>query len=712
MSKCKYAIGIQARLTVFRINYAKNLVAIIILILTVNCSAGTKEKGTEILWDTYGVPHIYADNPADMYYAFGKAQMNNHAKLILKLYAQARGKAASYLGRDYLESDKLINLFRINELAEANYKKQEIEYKSYIDAFVRGINDYVKENPGSIPDEFRKILPVTAFDVTAHTLRVICIEFLAMDDLGTVKRLTEAGSNAIAISPSKSVSGNAMLLTNPHLPWSDFFTWFEAHLNTTDFNIYGIALVGMPSVTMAFSENLGWAHTVNPIDASDRYELNLDGDGYIFDNKTVPFIKRKVSIDVLEQDGSVKSETFDFKYSEHGPVVGEKGKKAWAVRVAGLNNTSVFEQYHKMGKAHNLEEFESALKMLQNPMFNVVYADRDGNILYLFNGNVPVRKNGDISFWRGTVDGTRSDLIWNEYHSYETLPKVINPTSGFLQNCNDPPWNCTFPSVLDADNFPSYMAPRGMGLRPQRAVNLIRLHDKLTFDDLVDIKLNTGIESADRFLDELLAAAEKSSDQNVKDAVKVLKAWDRKADSDSKGALLFAAWWDQVNFSLFKIPWSPDHPVTTPSGLRDPDKAVELLARAAENTIKMYGALDVKFGDIFRLRNNKFDYPSNGGSEHYGILRAIYYAGDSDGKMRAVAGDTYYAVTEFGKKVHSMVLLSYGNSTQSGNKHMGDQLKMMSEKKMRPALYYREDVEKNIEKRELVYSGSLGKNDK
>ena len=677
-----------------------SLHALLLLTLVTDCSVQTKQKETEILWDNYGVPHIFAKNSEEMYYAFGRAQMNNHANLILKLYAQARGEAASFFGKAYLESDKLIHLFRVNELARESYGKQENEYKLYLDAFVRGINDYVKENPDSIPGQLKKVLPVTAQDVIAHTIRVACIEFLAMEDIGTVKRLTESGSNAIAVSPSRSASGNAMLVTNPHLPWSDFFLWFEAHLSTTDFNIYGVALVGMPSVTMAFSEYLGWAHTVNPIDASDRYELDVEGEGYVLDNKIVPFVRRKDFIDIKQEDGSVKRDTFEFKYSEHGPVVGEKGKKAWAVRVAGLSNAKIFEQYHKMGKAKNIEEFESALRMLQNPMFNVIYADRDGNILYLFNGNVPVRKSGDFSFWRGTIDGTRSDLIWNEYHTYESLPKVINPPSGFLQNCNDPPWNCTYPAMLNPDDFPAYMAPRGMGLRPQRAVNLIRNDDSISFDEMVAIKVNTGIEAADRFLDDLLKAAEKSSDQNVRNAVNVLKEWDRKAESGSKGALLFAEWWDQVTRSLFEVQWSPEQPVTTPRGLKDPGKAVELLAKAAENTIKKYGSLDIPLGDVFRLRSNGYDYPSNGGPEHYGIIRAMYYSDDSDGKKHAVAGDTYFAVSEFGKKVHSMVLLSYGNASQPGNKHTGDQLKMMSEKKMRPALFYRDDIEKNIEKRE------------
>ena len=687
------------------------LFPVIILLLTGSCNSHESQRDTEILWDNYGVPHIYAPDAAEMYYAFGKAQMNSHSGLILKLYAQARGQAASCLGRDYLESDKLIHQFGIIEKAEEWNKNQGGEYKSYLDAFVRGINDYASENPGSVPDYYKKILPITASDVMAHTIRVLCIEFLGMDDISAVKRMSEAGSNAMAISPVRSESGNAILVSNPHLPWSDFFTWYEAHLVSDDFNVYGVSLVGMPSVTIAFNEYLGWTHTVNTIDASDRYELELKDGGYILDGNIVQFDRKTTSIGILEKDGSVTTEEFDFMYSEHGPVVAKKGDKAWAVRIAGLENGRIFEQYHKMGKAKNLAEFEEAMKMLQNPMFNVVYADREGNILYLFNGNVPVRKSGDFSFWNGTINGTSSDLIWKEYHKYESLPRVINPASGFLQNCNDPPWNCTWPAVLKPGDFPPYMSPVRMGLRPQRAVNLIKEHEKLSFGDMVDIKLNTGMESADRFLDDLLKAAEGSSNKRVTVAAEVLKKWDRKTDPESRGAVLFAEWWDNRG-NLAEFPWSNEEPVSTPRGIKDPGKAVEILAQAAENVIKKYGSADVSIGEIFRLRINGYDFPSNGGPEFYGVLRAMYYAPDSDGRMKAVAGDTYYAVTEFGGKVRSLVLLSYGNSSQPGSKHSGDQLQMMSEKKMRPALFYREDVEKNIEERETLHTSKTLGNDK
>jgi acyl-homoserine-lactone acylase len=687
------------------------LLPVIILLFTGSCNNRKSHQDTEILWDNYGVPHIYAPDAAEMYYAFGRAQMHSHTNLILKLYAQARGKAAAYYGRDYLESDRLINLFRINEKAEECYKNQDDEYRWYLDAFVKGINDYAAENPGSVPDDYKKILPVTASDVMAHTIRVLCIEFLGMDDIYAVKRLTEAGSNAMAISPVRSESGNAILVSNPHLPWSGFFTWYEAHLVSDDFNVYGVSLVGMPSVTIAFNEHLGWTHTVNTIDASDRYELVLKDGGYILDGNILQFKKRTASIGVLEKDGSLTTEEFEFRYSEHGPLVAEKGEKAWAVRIAGLENGRIFEQYHKMGKAKNIAEFEEALKMMQNPMFNVVYADRDGNILYLFNGNVPVRKSGDFSFWNGTIDGSSSDLIWKEYHTYESLPKVINPASGFLQNCNDPPWNCTLPAVLKPGDFPPYMSPVWMGLRPQRAVNLLKDHPKFSFGDIVDIKLNTGMESADRFLDDLLKAAGGSTDKRVIGAVEILKKWDRKTDPESRGAVLFAEWWDNRG-DIAEIPWSNDEPVSTPRGIKDPARAVEILGRATENVIKKHGAADVSIGEIYRLRINGYDFPSNGGPEFYGVLRAMYYAPDSDGRMRAVAGDTYYAVTEFDEKVTSQVLLSYGNSSQPGSKHAGDQLQMMSEKKMRPALYYREDLEKSIEKREILHPAKPFGNDK
>jgi len=678
----------------------KSSVLIFVLCLSL---AGTRcqSSDTEILWDTFGVPHIFANTAEEMYMAFAEAQMQNHANLMLKLYGQARGRAAEYWGEEFVESDKKIRLFKIPEIAAKVYQEQEIEFKSYLEAFVAGINRYAQRHRDQIEEKYLKVLPVTTPDVIGHTLRVISLEFLAAEDIYLAGNLPK-GSNAYAIAPSKSESGNAMLVINPHLPWSDFFLWFESHLNSPGFSSYGISLVGMPSMTMAFNDYLGWAHTVNPIDAADRYELTLQDDGYILDGKVLAFEKKEVSLRVLQGDGSMIDQNMEFKYSKHGPIVGQNEKNAYAVRIAGMENSGIFQQYHLMAGAKNFQEFESALKMLQNPMFNVIYADRQGNIFYVFNGNIPVREEGDFGFWKGTIDGTASKYIWNSTHPYEDLPKLLNPASGFVQNCNDPPWTCTDPPELKSGDFPAYFSSVGTFLRPQRAVNMVSKSPSIGFQELVDTKHNTGMEAADRFLDDLLQAIQRFPDSMSLQVADVLRAWDRQTEADSKGAVLFASWWDRVQASLFAEPWNPNDPFHTPKGLKEEEIAVKLLGKAASEILTRYGSLDVSWGEVYRLRINDIDLPANGGPGDYGIFRTLYFTDDTDHKKRAIAGETFVAVVEFGEEVSAKVLLGYGNATQPGNLHIGDQLDLMSEKKLRCALLTREQILPFLEKKEIL----------
>jgi len=657
---------------------------------------------TEILWDNYGVPHIYGKSIAEMYYAFGWSQMQSHANLVLQLYGQARGRAAEYWGKAYIDSDKQVQLFNLPEQGKKNYNRQEMGYKAYLDAFVNGLNAYAKAHPGNIGKEFQQVLPVTASDVLAHSTRVICLEFIGYDDILTIQRSITPGSNSIAIGASRSESKNAMLVTNPHLPWMDFFTLYEVHLNAPGFNAYGVSLVGFPVLSIAFNQSLGWTHTVNTIDASDRYELTLKDDGYLLDGTTIPFNKKSVIMKVRQDDGTIQEENLTFKYSKHGPVMGEKNGKGYAIRLAGLENASSGAQYHKMAMAKNFTEFESALKMMQNPMFNVVYADNAGNIMYLFNGNVPIRQEGDWKFWNGTVDGTSSKYIWNKTHPYKDLPKLLNPATGFVQNANDPPWTSTYPVALDPKKFPAYMSPLEMGLRPQRAVNMIKDDLSISFDELVGYKLNTEMEAAHRFLDDLLAAVEQFPDSMAVKAATILKSWDKSANADSKGAILFQQWFSKMNGEMFAKPWDLGAAVSTPDGLKDPKKAVELLVKAADEVLKKYGSLDVAYGDVNRFRANNIDYPGNGGTDRLGVFRTMYFREEQDKKKRAYSGDTYVAITEFGKKVRASVLLSYGNSSQPGSKHAGDQLQLLSQKKLRPALLDKGEVLKNLEKKEII----------
>jgi acyl-homoserine-lactone acylase len=663
-------------------------------------AARAQEDKNEILWDRYGVPHVYAHDLAMMYHEFGWAQMHNHANLILRLYGQARGRAAEYWGEKYLASDEQVQLFKVPALAEQDYASQDPVYKSFLESFVIGINAYAKANPDSISPENRQVLPVTPEDVIAHGIRVVYLRFVAGEKLGMASRAGKAGSNAYAIGPSRSVTKNALLLSNPHLPWGDLFTFFEAHLQAPGFNAYGVAVVGFPVLNIAFNDRLGWTHTVNPINASSLYELSVRGDSYLMDSTMIPFDKRVVTFRVKQTDGTLKEQSDTFRYSRHGPVVNTGMDKAIAIRIAGMENSRIFYEWHRMAAASNWRQFEDALKMMQIPMFNVIYADASGHIMYLFDGNVPRRTEGDWDFWKGKVDGRYSKYIWQQTLRYEELPKLFDPPTGFLQNANDPPWNCTWPALLDAHQYPSYLSSSGMGLRPQRAVNMIRKDSLITLEKLVDYKLNTGMEAADRFLPDLLTAVGKYPDSMALLAAGILSKWDRSCNAESRGAVLFVRWFDKLNSSMFLNPWASVDPTRTPSGLKDEKMAVQLLSQAAAEVIHDYDSLDVPWGKVYRFRIHQLDYPANGGPEQYGVYRTIYFAKDQDGKYRAVAGDSYVAVTEFGKNVRARVLLSYGNASQPGSIHIGDQLDLLSRKELRQAWLSKKDILANMEERQ------------
>ena len=421
------------------------------------------------------MPHIFAADADSLFHAFGWAQMEAHGDLILRLYGQARGRAAEYWGKDYLDSDKQVLRAGVPARSRGWLEKQTPEARRLLDAFVqrherlrrpppRGPRPEASRGPARGGD--RRPRPHPARDpprVRGGRGGGAGARPLPRGQREKRPRRRLLGSNAWAIAPARSASGKALLVANPHLPWADFFTWFEAHLHAPGVNATGATLVGQNLLGIAFNEHLGWTHTVNTIDAADTYELTLAEGGYRFDGAVRPFETDVHAIKVRQDDGSLREEPFTVKRSVHGTVIEEKPGRALAIRVAGLDQPNLADQYWRMIRATNLEEFESALRMLQMPMFTVMYADRDGHVLHLFGGRTPVRPAGDYD-WSGTVPGDTSATLWTKTHAYDELPRVVDPPTGWLQNANDPPWTTSFPSVLDPGRFPPLHGPARDGL--------------------------------------------------------------------------------------------------------------------------------------------------------------------------------------------------------------------------------------------------------
>lgn len=658
---------------------------------------------TEILWDTYGVPHIYGKDAGSAFRAFGWAQMQSHGNLLLRLYGQARGRSAEYWGEEYLESDKWVQTMGIPERASKWYESQSPAFRSYLDAFAAGINAYAKEHPELIDDEVKAVLPIQPVDILAHEQRVMNFTFIVNPQI--VQSLADnksMGSNAWAIAPKHSASGNAMLLANPHLPWSDLFVWYEAQITAPGIDAYGATLVGLPVLAIAFNNNLGWTHTVNTHDGWDAYELELKDGGYRFDGKVQAFETEKKILKVKQHDGTLRSESLVVQRSLHGPVVAGKEGKAVALRVVGLEQPGALEQWYSMARATKLPEFEAALKRLQIPMFTVMYADREGHIMHLFNGQVPIRTSGNFEYWEGIIRGDTSKTLWTKTHPYRDLPRVIDPPSGWLQNTNDPPWATTFPVALNPADFPPYMAPHFMHFRAQRSARMLDEDKQISFEEMIQYKHSTRMELADRFLDDLIPAARQYGDKLARRAADVLQAWDRNADADSRGGVLFYLWVEEMEFdNAFSTPWNENSPRTTPDGLADPQSAVKVLSTAAAKVEEAYKTLDVPWGEVFRLRSEGVDLPANGGSGDLGIFRVVDFAPRQDGRFQAVGGDSYIAAVEFSNPVKAMALISYGNATQPRSLHINDQLPLFARKQLRSVWRSRQDIVAHLDERKV-----------
>ena len=679
--------------------------------MTASIAAPSAKWGAgEILWDSFGVPHIYAKTEEGGFYGFGYAQAQSHGNLLLRMYGESRARAAEYWGEKYESQDKWLVANDVPARSVQWFRQQTPQMQKNLEAFAAGINAYAAAHPDRIAAEVKVVLPLKGVDIIAHAQRLMNFGYIASDrKVLADPSINEAGgSNAWAVAPSRSASGKAMLLANPHLPWAPSqLTYYEAQITAPGLAIYGATQVGLPVLRFGFNNDLGFTNTVNTMQGFTSYRLTLEGNGYRFDGKVLPFKSETKSYKVKQADGTLKTVSFEQKSTVHGPVFTlPDGKTVIALKVAGLDRSGVLEQYLDMGKARDWATFEKALRKMQVVMFNIIYADRAGHILYLDNGLLPKHASGDLKYWSAPVPGDTSATLWKDVHSYDDMPKLFDPATGFVQNANDPPWLATWPRALDPRAFPAYVAPVGpMSQRAQMSVKLMTKTPKISFDDFVSRKLTTTSLMAERMLPDLLAAATGSNDADVQAATALLEDWDHRFEPDSRAALLFETWagifaprnfTDQSNYA---VKWTLDDPLETPRGLKDPAAAVAMLKQAVAKTKQLYGAIDRPYGDVSRFHIGDVSVPANGGFGNTGVFRTITWGPMKNGERTPVHGETWVSMVEFGTPLKAVGLMSYGNSSQPGSKHNSDQLQLLADKKFRSLWIDRADIERHLEEK-------------
>jgi acyl-homoserine-lactone acylase len=682
--------------------------------------------GGEILWDSYGVPHVYANTEAGAFYGFGWAQAQAHGDILLKMYGESRARGAEYWGPGAEKLDRWLLANDVPARAQTWYAAQTPQMRQNLDGFAAGVNAYAAANPEAIAPEMRQVLPLSGVDIIGHAHRLMNFNYVASEGRvmegvasageGEPGLLPEGsdGSNAWAVMPRRTEAGKTLLLANPHLPWApSMLTYFEAHLNAPGYSVYGGTQVGLPIIRFAFNDNMGFTHTVNGMRGFTRYELNLDGDGYLFDGKRKAFEKAEKSYKVKQPDGTLKTVSFTQASTVHGPVFElPEGKKAFALKVAGLDRPGVFQQYVDMAKAQNLEQFEAALKTLQVPTFNIIYGDRDGHVMYLDNGILPkYPENKSYDYWAGLVPGDTSATLWTEIHPYEDLPKVIDPPGGFVQNANDGPWVSTWPRALNPSDWPAYIVNQTtMSMRAQMATRLMAGDDKISWSEFLSRKVTTRSLMAERMIPPLLEAVGTSEDTDLVQAKLLLAGWDRRYEADSRAALLFESWAKRfagprlTGEDGFAVGWQIEDALETPRGLKDKAAAVAMLKQAVADTREQFGAVDRPLGEVsrFKLAGAKpgdVSLAGHGGLGNLGIFRVMTWSPMKDGERQPLHGETWVSMVEFGTPMKAVGVMSYGNSSQPGSKHRSDQLPLVQNKQFRTLWRTRAEIEQHLEAR-------------
>jgi acyl-homoserine-lactone acylase len=660
----------------------------------------------------YGVPHILADTLEAAAFGFGYCQAEDHLPQVMHGIVSVRGELALTFGPDKgnknVEADFATRHYRIYARAVESYHQLDPDYRAMLEGFAAGVNYYVQRHADAVP---AWTPTVTGHDMAAYGIAGvmrfafnranIVKDFLQSQGVSTtlLDDVDEdmVGSNMWAFAPSRSRSGHAILMGNPHQPWAPVSTYYEAHMTVPGkLNFYGSTFLGRPILTSGWNEYLGWSHTVNYPDLEEIYELDLDparADHYLFDGGSIPLTRDDVVVKI-KTDTAPRDETRTFWHTPLGPVIHRNATKVYVLRSACYENQRAYEQWLKMTQTKSYAEFRSVLEMNAVPMFNICYADRAGNIFYIWNGTVP--KLPHPAHKSEAVHATRTADIWTTFHSISELPQLFNPAGGYVQNSNSPPYLTNLSAPLDPAKYPSYFGPNDLSLRTQQSLRLIHNEKQFTLEEVCDLKHFPGMLLAERVKGDLIAALKSSQPtSNVESAIKVLEAWDSTTAADSRGGTLFANWWDRYfekGVGRFAVPWSADDPIATPRGLADIQRAVKMFTPALAEVKRLYGRPDVAWGEVHRIRKGKVDLPLSGGSGLMGCFRVLDFRPDKDHKLVASGGDGWVFAVEFSQPPKAYTVVAYSESDIAGSPHLSDQAALFSANKMKHAAFTEPEI--------------------
>ncbi|MBI1199531.1 MAG: acylase [Phenylobacterium sp.] len=656
-------------------------------------AADARTWDVHIRRDDWGVPHIRAKTDADAAYGLGYAQSEDDFATLQESVFTGRGRLAELQGPSGIESDYLVALQDVWGTVTRRYARDlDAKTRAVLEAYAAGANAYAAQHPEKVAPG---LLPITGQDLAAATT-YRGPTFYGLDDafrrtmrpsakkIAEVNDGVEIGSNGVAVGPRRSADGATRLLVNSHQPYTGPLAWYEAVIQTDEgWHVAGGFFPGGPFMLHGHNAHLGWASTVDNPDLVDIYKLVMNPDDpdrlqYRMDGKWKRLEARWVEIKVKRPDGGFDTVRREALRSVHGPVV-RTDHGVFAFRYAGMDEVRQNAQYYAMNKASSLAEWKAAMAMGLLPSINYIYADEKGNVGYVYNGRYPVRKAGVD--WKGVLPGDRSDLIWTKQVPFAGVPQLWNPKGDWVFNSNNTPFHATDP----ADDMKPEAYPKEMGIqtnmtnRAYRALETYGADPSITAEEFeaykYDLAYSTKSDLAKGIA--LLMSIPAGNDADLAAAQALMKDWDRRTNRESRAAPLAV-------LTVLKLVQSPETPPLT------------ALKGVMADLRKHYGRIDPTWGEVNRIRRGKVDLPIDGGPD---VFRAVYGRPDPDGRLHAVAGDTYVMFVTWDKdgKLSSKSIHQFGSATlDETSPHYADQTPLFAAMQTKPVWFTEDELKGHV----------------
>ncbi|MDZ4859607.1 MAG: penicillin acylase family protein [Candidatus Hydrogenedentes bacterium] len=715
--------------------------AVVMLCVFVSCvslaadvpGTGADAGKTVIYRDTWGVPHIYAPKAEQGMYAMGWAQAEDRPEELLKNLLRGAGEISSVDGEGGIGTDKVVAMWDLYNVCKANVDKIEPPVRKLTQSYVQGINDYYKQNPDAVPTWWGERQVDEAMVMSFG--RIFLQNWSFDDGFDDLKRggiepgifRMSRGSNQWSVSPSRSAAKVPILYIDPHLGWLGVTRFWEFRIHAGDIHGSGFSLPGQLFIGLGHNENVAWAMTTGGPDTADVYELTLNPDDpmqYKYDDAWRPLKQRKVTIKVKDSN-PVELTVYE---SHHGPIGAITDGKAYAVKSSYFDAVEGSEPWFSFNHAKDYSGIKAGLATLQVFPQNVMVADTSGNIYYQRTGRVPIRPDGYD--WSKPVDGSTSKTEWLGIHPSDDHLQVLNPSQGYMQNCNIPPDAMMVNSPFKVDPKRPYLFadlshnPSRDGwnnTRGARAVELLDADSSVTVEEALAYAVDSKVFGADRWIEALKMSdaafgAEVRKDAALAAALDELLAWDNQLLPESKGALKYYYWRKQAaqdvsdiynalraRLNNFREPLGvPDKPVE----LNDDEKQALLKSFAAgmADLKADLGSLDKSYGDVFRAGRGDASWPSGGGGDReldMTTLRNVSYSQERDDHTRwGRSGQTSTEIVVLSKPIKSWTYVPLGQSDDPKSPHYSDQAEKLFTKGILKETWWTPDaLSKNIERR-------------